>query len=77
VTTTVLTVLATLLVIFVLIFVALGAVSVWTRDEHQPRWIPPAGDPVTGVKKLPPVYDHEDEEANWTSAKDRKWRERW
>ena len=45
-----------------LIFVVLGGISVWTHDEHPPLWIPPE---PSGVKKLPPVYDQEREDAEW------------
>ena len=45
------------IVVFVLVaLVLLGAVSVWTRDEHPPIWLPPE---PRHVRKVPPVYDQD------------------
>jgi hypothetical protein len=35
-------------------FVALGAVSVWFRDEHEPIWTPPE---PTRIRPKPMPYD--------------------
>lgn len=50
------TVLLVLLAVIFLGFAALGGLSVWTRDEHAPTWIPPEPE---YVRRLPPVYDQD------------------